>query len=609
MAHGKLYGELVVLSGNDFQRKIAPYLRAIFPGIIEAPNLKHIDNSGIDYVQWSDDYHFPVVVQVKGWEVSADNLGDSQIKQCEKSLLSFHSRTDMHAARYIIVHNRDHRNSVFRESLFALLNDYREKGIAENIEVWSLHDFINIVFDAILKRLLHALKKDAQRRFELGLELVKYHGEIEPICRVPISSQIASTDQYKLLLKENVDVKLADPTELILSKDLGTELVLLIGEFGYGKSTAVLRALGKSPTPILFVQGAMLGNALSSTNEFLVRCIDEANVLGDVLNEDALLLTSIVSSVAKYILSTDALRIRLVIDGLDESPLLTRSDGFQTLFNWLKDITVPVVLTMRSEMWNARKESFRVSQYMVSKRDNPRIKRFKLIELFPWSDEQIMQLTLKYCDQVVGVLERERLLRFYDLVESGKYSAIYGDIPRRPLFLHLVLDSVKNTGVSGRQIGRGALFRDWILYKIRRDMENPIAAGGVGRLLMISNYSVDENISTVWDVMVTAAGVMVEMTESQIQLIDAYKLKDIILELGLQNVEQSDLGLYLNSLLVPLSKKYPLESVFVRFAHRAFQEYFLAWYILESKKQSIVFQYPLSVREWVQTLENENIVN
>ena len=88
----KISGELAVLTGNRFQRAIAPFLRVLFPEIIEVPNLEKIDCAGLDYVVWSEKYSFPVGVQVKGWEVSAEKLGANQIRQCDDSLAALARR-------------------------------------------------------------------------------------------------------------------------------------------------------------------------------------------------------------------------------------------------------------------------------------------------------------------------------------------------------------------------------------------------------------------------------------------------------------------------------------------------------------------------------------
>lgn len=607
--YSRLSNELGILARNDFQRKIAPFLKIVFPDIIEAPDSKHIDNSGIDYVCWSDDYNFPVAVQSKGWEVAAERLGNDQVNQCEKSLLSLEKNTNIRVERYIIVHNRDHRSLKFRRKINDLIAKYEAKdNNIGKIEVWSRREFLNKVFDEVSGRLLNALMNDAQRRLKVGLDLMMAHGAINPITFVPVSSQIARTDQFRLLIDDDVAVNLKDPARLILSEDHGAEIVLLIGEFGFGKSTTVLRALANSSTPILFIHGATFASSLSSTNEFLAKCIEDANVLNELSIENSAVLSLISRSVTKYLLSTKSLDIRLVIDGLDESPLLARRDGFQTLFNWLKDVNVPVVLTMRSEMWHARREAFSVSQYPMSGKDKPRVKKFRLIELMMWEDAQILDLTKQYCQSNIEDVERKRLMSFYDLVKNGKYEEIYGDIPKRPLFLHLVLSSVMVKGLPDLKQGRGRLFRDWILYKVRRDLANPIAVGGKGRVPINPNYSIDETIPVAWKVMVVAASQMLQVQDSQIELLDRCSLDNIMRKMDMTRGDYDDLGLFLNTLLVPVMKGLPYESIMVRFAHRAFQEFFLAWHVLDLRSEEMIDQYPLSVQEWIDTLRFERLL-
>ena len=603
---GKISGELAILTGNRFQRAIAPFLRVLFPGIIEAPNLDKIDRAGLDYVVWSEEYIFPVGVQAKGWEVSADKLGYSQIRQCDESLAALAKRKDIEVGKYVFIHNRDSRSRGFREGIDVLKRKYVGGQIGE-IEFWDRRDFLNKVFDAVKYKLIDSLYNDARRKFALGLDLVQSLVSVDPIKIVPLASRLAKADQHQLTFEGQLTELYEDPAKVILAEDETTELILLIGEFGYGKSTAVLRALALSETPLLFVQGASLNKSLTSTNDFLAKCFEEAKLLHQFYDDDVLLLSRIVRAVAFYLFSTRVIKTRLVIDCLDESPLLTRSDGFQTLFNWLKDLDVPIVLTLRAEMWYARKESFLFSQGIKSKTNKGRSQQFRLIELLPWNDEQILRLTDEYHDRAENDEEKMRLVQFRELVISHRYSEIYGDIPRRPLFLHIVLSSVISSGIPDGCLGKARLFRKWILDKVRRDTYNPLSHGGVNRVSLMDSFSIEQTLEYSWKIMTIAAGEMVQIFEGEKELVETCCLNNVIRKTGLNLELINVLGVFLNSLLLPVNREMPFEKVRVRFAHRACQEFFLAWHILDSEGTCFEEEFPVSVQEWVSALKKENV--
>ncbi len=206
-------GSLGMSSGNDFQRAIAPFVRVIFPSLAETPNLDHLDTAGLDYVIWSDDYTFPVAIQAKGWQVSAEKLGYSQIQQCKKSLLSLKKRKDVHVTRYIIIHNRDHRSEIFRKGIEALIQEHTIEKTADHIEVWDRRTLLNKVFNSMHDRLLVALSKDSKRRAALGLDLIQSIGGLTPVTNVPLSSVLAKTDQFQLTLNERTSRLFSDPAK------------------------------------------------------------------------------------------------------------------------------------------------------------------------------------------------------------------------------------------------------------------------------------------------------------------------------------------------------------------------------------------------------------
>jgi hypothetical protein len=66
-------------------------------------------------------------------------------------------------------------------------------------------------------------------------------------------------------------------------------------------------------------------------------------------------------------------------------------------------------------------------------------------------------------------------------------------------------------------------------------------------------------------------------------------------------------GLFLNSLLIPVSPSLAYEPLRIRFAHRAYQEFFLALYLREHPEIIEGMEIPDSIGEHSRDLDTEGI--
>lgn len=100
---------------------------------------------------------------------------------------------------------------------------------------------------------------------------------------------------------------------------------------------------------------------------------------------------------------------------------------------------------------------------------------------------------------------------------------------------------------------------------------------------------------------------MIQFYNDKMELLETCSFATVIQEVGLARESVNDLGVFLNSLLVPVRKGMPFERQKVRFAHRAFQEFFLAWHLLDEGAPYSSSELPVSVLEWLQTLKTEGV--
>src|SRR5437763_224407 len=95
----------------------------------------------------------------------------------------------------------------------------------------------------------------------------------------------------------------------------------------------------------------------------------------------------------------------IIVDALDESPVIGRSYGLLTFFNLFRRAVVPVIVTMRSDYWTARRNDLTASR---SPREST-VQTLDVIELQPWTDVQILEAARQRLADVRQTAVRQRL--------------------------------------------------------------------------------------------------------------------------------------------------------------------------------------------------------
>jgi hypothetical protein len=596
-----LSGELATSEDLHFERKVIPLLRIIWTDLVGTPSRRSFDRKGIDHLVWDDSKVLPLVVQCKGFQVQEHELGASQVQQCLDSIDSF-KRSRCKTQTYLLIHNRSGQNEDLRNSVTTALNELVKEKCAERALLWDRQQFLNNVFTAMLARVESYVTARSSVFSHDFFESFAY----EPIHETPLQTSILHADQYRMVAATAPQKGLKDPSVEIFDFD-SCSMTLLLGEAGYGKTTAVLRSLAQADKKIFYLPASTISSDITGSKQLLATCIRLDELFADVNEEDLTTHQAVARPIIEYLLKNENLPIVLILDALDESVYFSRRGGIQTLFNQLRDVKVPVVLTARSEFWAKKMQDFQTSFGLIaSKPTTPvRNKHVKLIDLLPWTDHEIVELATRYRETVVGTAGKERIRNFIDLVKNGTYQEIYRDIPRRPLFLKLILDTVAAQEV--RKTGIAKLFYDWAHMKVLRDINEPMRWGGVGREAILSeNESSDETLALSFAAMMNAAARMTETSEGELQLLPDCVLDDIVLGDDRFRRLANPTGLFLNSLLVPVPQAAHKRSK-IRFSHRAYQEFFLALYIHENPLVFNGVTLPESVEEFLSSIRGEGI--
>jgi len=605
--HSKLSSMLAQAQGEALQSLLEPLLRLISP----------VKFSSAKMFVWSLDENAHLVLQEKGqtplltvyWRGYAQQeIGASEARDCCAAIRTF-AASGFNSDWYLVVHNRDLRNSEFRRIVNEELEALKATGRVTQADLWDRHLLLRNVFNGVLN-----LVRDAIRKGGLSFAQLEAIPGLDSLGLVPLRESSLLIDQYQLKKTASGQLIVADPTAILLEKGEG-RLSILVGEFGSGKTTAISRLLAASVAEPIVVPGAILSEVhIRSSKELISRSFDHALLLESVQEADREMLTFLLPPVLAQLLKDKELPTVLVFDGLDESTFISRRGGFQHLFNILREVQVPVVLTLRTELWQRSQQDFATAMGYRAPADGIRNQKVRLVELLPWSEDEIGELLRRSLRLTVDPTTRANLIDLDDLLSSGRFAELFGDIPRRPLFLRFILDSVAAQGLPNGRIGRARLLYDWARRKIFRDIQAPINSGGAGRLpILDSDESSEVTVEIAFEAMAWAAAKMgnVDASSSQIgptlELRADCPLEEVLLADRRLRRINDPLGLLLNSLLLPAPQvqSTPLR---VRFAHRAFQEFFLAWQILAKPEVHSGLVMPEAVAAWMEDILAEGLI-
>ena len=589
--YGLLKAELATSSDRAFERAVVPFLRIVFPELVSPPARRDFDCSGCDHLVWSDTLPHQLVVQCKGFEKHEYELGAEQLAQCAKSIRSFRD-SGLTTRKYIIVHNRIGKDPGFRTGVLRELKTLVEAGCAQVAELWDVDNLLQRSFNATYDQ-LRALAA------EQNLSTVQGYADAEPeLCEplhaVPLQVRIMTADQYKLAEVSPPIQHVADPTHALLDAD--TRFSLLIGYAGFGKTTSTLRLMRESRRRTFFVPAAVFSDRMNATKELLEQCVDVERLVARALPEEQATFRRIARPAIEHLFKKDDGSFLLLLDGIDESYFLAQRGGLQHLFNALRLVGRKVILTVRKEYFESRIADFATSFGLVTERkDRLKKQRITVIELLPWSDQQILQLVNRYASTIRDAEARQRLASLAEAVASGQYQKFYGDIPRRPLFLRFILETVEETGIH--LVSRASLFTEWARLKIIRDITRPAKFGGQ-RLPIADDRSVDDTVQLAFGAMAWAARCMTTVTAGIVEILPTCRASEVLAFPGLKDTGNAE-GLILNSLLVPAAPRRAPEPLEVCFAHRAYQEFFLARYVLEEPEAFPGAALPHEIQGWL----------
>lgn len=586
---GAMAGELANAQDRDFERGVLPYVRVIWPKAWISPARKAFDRAGIDLYVGTPP-HFDVVIQCKGF--LEREILDDQLEQCRKSIAAF-ERSSYRAERFILLHNRHQLNREYHAALGSLLTALQPHH-AETALLWNQRNLLIAAFDAMLPRVRHAIasRSSALRQEQ---ELAERLLGAEPIREVPVAVSEIRINASRLRSSSEPRLSLSDPMQRIL-RGSRRRIGVLIGPAGFGKTTTAMRALKEHSDVCVVLPAARIGGAqMANARAILEHALDAEDIVRDAQDDDRGTWTRLVGPIVKYLTQSEKRDMVLIVDALDESPAFEQSHNLHSFFNLLGRAKIPIVVTMRSEFWRSRRGDFDAQIGEVSEREST-TQTLEIVELLPWADEQIVAASEAFGERLTDSAAIERVSQFVEAVKSDRYAQMYGDIPRTPLYLKFILDVLQEQEI--KDFDRAALIEQWIRRKIMRDVTAPARFGGARLPLKSGAAAIDDTVALSFRAMKTAALQMCSRRENRVELLPSCTFEAIRRAMG-SDAPDSASSLLLNSVLLPTADREADGTQSLRFAHRLFQEFFLASAIAnepDSFKGAIL---PAAVVEWL----------
>ncbi|MDP3433894.1 MAG: hypothetical protein Q8T04_13130 [Bacteroidota bacterium] len=258
----------------------------------------------------------------------------------------------------------------------------------------------------------------------------------------------------------------------------------------------------------------------------------------------------------------------LLFDGLDEHQAAYTPQGLQDIFRGTAKLSAECFFTMRKEFWDDRQGNFRMALEPIKK-------KHKFYSLSEWSDSEI----LKYIDEYVKKREiekeeAERVNEFRELVMRNSYDQFYGDIPRRPLFLKMLMVDIKNNQIKKRNLSE--IYEQYLVEKFSIDRRSQFSNKIRTPLKMEKTEDRDKVLGRIFYILEKAAALMFAITKEKECILISSVEEDKIEEIKfLKEKEFVVTEILMNSILVPLGKRNH-EGFYLKFAHKSFQEYFFA---------------------------------
>lgn len=545
---------------------VANLLGSLMPPFAEARRLGDLDCMGVDVYAYDSETDLETIaVQCKGFE---RQFLPEHLKVIDKEV-SKYLKQGPAAREYWLVVNKRIPNTL-RAGALASLDRLLKAGKVEVVKLLDLPAFV-AKLRALARELIEAAasekREELRREYEARLKVVSY---IEP---VPFTRPDGDTNPSRWMT-ETIRGYLNVIHQEHIGKDRAPPRYLLTAEFGFGKTSALHAAAD------LWLQGG--GHAIYVPAALLP---DRAFVHGAGVAE-ALLLTikpdletypHLAQLILRETLRKELARANdwlLLIDAVDESTSWEHHAKLAALWGGVADLGLPLIASVREELFQLRPSEFEVGDGRSFSRPY-----FQVLNLVDWPPELILEFLDRFhVDR--GGEPPTQFARLKALVAAGEYESVYGDIPRRPLFLGMLAEDAWRDAEPEKDLHR--LYETYLRRKLHEDRYSASAGGRVVRVGPLNRqWGSDEFVERLMRMMTEVAGTMLKVAsrgEDSTTLVSEAVLGECAQAVGAQFSQSEEVAL--NSVLQPAGRDQITRQRQFRFAHKSFQDWFSAAYLV-----------------------------
>jgi hypothetical protein len=455
-------------ASHNLGRQALPYLKLFWASLEEATGQEK--RNGIDFIARRPDGRVQCAVCCRTFANGKPAFADLEsIRDMANTL----EESGLRSETFLLVHNADGGNLEFRDRTTAALSVLAGARVARVAEVWNRQALIGKALQKAMGLLDGAFRKNAAELLYRQQCVFRFGRVYVP--KVPLTSSAPAPRRFG-----------RSPTGSGVSKgthDISTALrakahspwTILTGADGAGKTAAVLNAARSEERVVIVIPAALVAgfearHNVSKCLEDFVRSLEVFGAFADVYDQE--ILYRLAGPALAEALAGEKSPYLLVLDGIDEDRPAAGRDRVRQWMEHVASLGCPVILT------TADASPFRLADMLrecAGAKEPPR-----LLSLEPWTSRKMIELASQALREASGE-ERQRLAELLVVLQTDRFVSVYRNVPRYPLFLHMILEEVAEAGV--RPASKSELLNSWVQRRMRRAFPAPGDAAAAARLL------------------------------------------------------------------------------------------------------------------------------
>jgi len=555
-------------SRDAFHEYFTTLLGAVMRPVAATARMGELDRMGVDSFSYETKTgRISLAVQCKGFE--KPTFEDDQLEQCIGSIKKF-NRMPASVDAYWIVINRAITRRHQREEIELHLQALVANGKANSYKLIDLSRILPELQEhavRLLKEWAAHGRESLMHDYAERLQIVPYIAEVPVTCEKPRSNP------SRFAFETFTSYLAAVPPGSAGAKRKAPRMLLYSG-FGFGKTSTlheVARLCAEAGLNPLYIPAAFL------PREAFVRTADVVTVALDLLQPDNVDLSDSARDLLRDTLRRDLANAKdwlLLIDGIDENEFALGAGALTTLWNGIRDLGLPAIVSVREELFDLRREDF-LRDPLGRVRGGA---FFQTMQLTDWTPDLLTRFLDDYPSRDRA---HAQFAVFERVIRAGHFDQVYGDIPKRPLFLGMLAADAFAGLSPERELHR--LYGTYFRQKFGYDRASQAAHGVTSRRsTIVDRFGVEEAEVRLMQLMERVAHTIhlrriAADNSRSVPASGAIAERELkVLARDLDIIDATLEEVVLHSLLRPGGRDGQTRDRLVLFSHRSFEEWFLA---------------------------------